>query len=119
MRIGELAALVGVSTRTVRYYHHLVITADDLRIRYGAYFDLRVPHDKIASVRLTRNYNETGIVAVKDGLLTVAVGSRTNVTIELTEPLTVVRPLGRRAEVTRIRFFADEPGLARSPVAPY
>jgi hypothetical protein len=51
--------------------------------------------------------------------LTVAVGSRTNVTIELTEPLTVVRPLGRRAEVTRIRFFADEPGLARSPVAPY
>ncbi|MEU3168406.1 MerR family transcriptional regulator [Streptosporangium sp. NPDC006930] len=33
MRIGELAALVGVSTRTVRHYHHLGLLPEPLRRR--------------------------------------------------------------------------------------
>ncbi|TMR96391.1 hypothetical protein [Nonomuraea basaltis] len=86
-----------------------VITANELRIRYGAYFDLRVPRDRIASVRTSRNDNESSMVSIKDGHLRVAVGSRTNVTVELTGPVAVVRPLGRRAETTTIRFFADNP----------
>ncbi|MFI6180784.1 MerR family transcriptional regulator [Nonomuraea sp. NPDC051191] len=35
MRIGELAALVGVSTRTVRYYHHLGILPEPERLPNG------------------------------------------------------------------------------------
>jgi len=31
VRIGELAALVGVSTRTVRHYHHLGLSLDEIR----------------------------------------------------------------------------------------
>ncbi|GAA3794684.1 hypothetical protein GCM10022226_12550 [Sphaerisporangium flaviroseum] len=89
-----------------------VVADEELRIRYGAYFDLRVPRHLIASVRLSRGYNETGMVAVADGRLSVAVSSQTNVVVELTEPITVVRPLGRRAEATTIRFFADSPDTA-------
>lgn len=89
-----------------------VVSATELRVRYGAFFDVRIPRDLISSVRLTRNYNETGMVTVKDGRLGVAVSSQTNVVIELTEPVTVIRPLGRRAEVTTVRFFADTPGSA-------
>ncbi|MEU8205325.1 MerR family transcriptional regulator [Streptosporangium sp. NPDC049046] len=35
MRIGELAALVGVSTRTVRHYHHLGLLPEPLRLNNG------------------------------------------------------------------------------------
>ncbi|NUR84665.1 MAG: MerR family transcriptional regulator, partial [Nonomuraea sp.] len=35
MRIGELAALVGVSTRTVRYYHHLGLLPEPERLPNG------------------------------------------------------------------------------------
>ncbi|WP_053174938.1 hypothetical protein [Nonomuraea sp. SBT364] len=87
-----------------------VVTDRELRIRYGAFFDARVPRELVASARLVRNYNETGLLSVKDGRLGVAVSSQTNVVVQLTEPVTVTRPLGGRAEVTVIRFFADTPG---------
>ncbi|MEU8796118.1 hypothetical protein [Spirillospora sp. NPDC048819] len=86
-----------------------VVSDDELRIRYGAFFDLRVPRERIASVRLARNFNESGMVRVEDERLAVAVSSQTNVVVELDEPITAVRPLGRRAEVRTIRFFADDP----------
>ncbi|GAA4975541.1 hypothetical protein HD597_009450 [Nonomuraea thailandensis] len=86
-----------------------VVTRDELLIRYGAYFELRVPRHLITAVRAGGSYNEDSMVTVKDGRLTVAVSSRVNVAIELAEPLTAVRPLGRTAEVTSIRFFADSP----------
>ncbi|WP_052423084.1 hypothetical protein [Nonomuraea candida] len=86
-----------------------VVTGEELRIRYGVYLDLRVPRDLIAAVRTGGSRNEEHLIAVEDGRLTVAISSQTNVTVELTEPVTVVRPLGRRAEVTSIRFFADRP----------
>ncbi|WP_125643301.1 hypothetical protein [Nonomuraea sp. WAC 01424] len=86
-----------------------VVTEDELRVRYAAYFDLRVPRDLITSVRVTQSYNENGFITMDGGRLNVAVASRTNVTVELGEPVVAVRPLGRRAEVTSIRFFADDP----------
>ncbi|MBO3749372.1 hypothetical protein J5X84_25115 [Streptosporangiaceae bacterium NEAU-GS5] len=89
-----------------------VVTADELRVRYGAFFDLRVPRALISSVRLTRSYDEQGMVRVGDGRLAVAVSSQTNVVVELSEPVTAVRPLGKTAEVTTVRFFTDTPGAA-------
>ena len=35
MRIGELAALVGVSTRTVRHYHHEGLLPEPERLANG------------------------------------------------------------------------------------
>ncbi|UBU14145.1 hypothetical protein [Nonomuraea gerenzanensis] len=88
-----------------------VVTREELRVRYGIYFELRVPRELITAVRTRRVYDEGGMVTVKDDRLTVAVSSQTNVTVELARPVTVVRPLGRRAEVRSIRFFADSPEI--------
>ncbi|MEO3819403.1 MerR family transcriptional regulator [Plantactinospora sp. B24E8] len=89
-----------------------VITADEVRIRYGAFFDLRVPRRLIAEVRQIRRYDESGTVRVDGERLAVAVGAQTNLLLELTEPVTATRPLGRRAEVRTVRFFADDPAPA-------
>ena len=95
-----------------------VVSADEVRIRYGAFFDLRVPREQIAQVRHVRNFNEKGTVKVEDDRLAVAVASQTNLILELTEPIIAVRPLGRRAEVRMIRFFADDPKAALQALQP-
>ncbi|MGW2150567.1 hypothetical protein ACWCOT_40095 [Nonomuraea bangladeshensis] len=89
-----------------------VVTAEELRIRYGAYFDVRVPRELIASVKISRNYDARGVIAVADGHLTVGVDAQTNLIVNLTAPITVTRPLGRREHITTIRFYADDPGSA-------
>lgn len=89
-----------------------VVSDGELRVRCGAFLDVRVPRRLIASVRISQNYNENGMVSVEDGRLAAAVSSRTNLVVELAEPVTVVRPLGSEARVNTIRFFADSPGPA-------
>ncbi|MFE9102926.1 hypothetical protein [Actinomadura geliboluensis] len=86
-----------------------VLSDEELRVRYGAFFDLRIPRAQISSLRIVRNYNESGMVRVLDDRLAVAVASQTNVVVELREPIQIVRPLGRRADVRMVRFFADDP----------
>jgi hypothetical protein len=95
-----------------------VVSADEVRIRYGAFFDLRIPRELIAQVRRVRNYNEKGMVSTGDGWLAVAVTAQTNIVLELTEPVTAVRPLGRRVEAGTIRFFADDPATAIDALRP-
>lgn len=52
MRIGELAALVGVSTRTVRHYHHLGLLPEPRRLPNGyRTYGLR---DAVALARIRR-----------------------------------------------------------------
>ncbi|MFC6081109.1 MerR family transcriptional regulator [Sphaerisporangium aureirubrum] len=52
MRIGELAALVGVSTRTVRHYHHLGLLPEPVRLANG-YREYRL-RDAIVLARVRR-----------------------------------------------------------------
>ncbi|GAA1785422.1 MerR family transcriptional regulator [Streptomonospora arabica] len=52
MRIGELAALVGVSTRTVRHYHHQGILPEPERLSNG-YREYRL-RDAVALARIRR-----------------------------------------------------------------
>jgi DNA-binding transcriptional MerR regulator len=52
MRIGELAALVGVSTRTVRHYHHLGLLPEPSR-RVNGYRDYRL-RDAVGLARVRR-----------------------------------------------------------------
>ncbi|MFB9717905.1 hypothetical protein [Planobispora longispora] len=95
-----------------------VVSPAGLRVRYGVYLDVRVPRELISSARTARNYNESGMVSVQDGRLGVAVSSQTNVVVELTEPLTVIRPLGESTEVTQIRLFADDPAAVLAVLRP-
>ncbi|MEV0819734.1 hypothetical protein [Nonomuraea rubra] len=89
-----------------------VVTDDELRIRYAAYFDLRVPRELIASVRASRSFDARGVVSVRDGGLMVGVDAQTNLIVHLTRPIAVTRPLGRREHVTSIRFYAEDPASA-------
>lgn len=102
MLIGELAALAGVSTRTVRHYHPLGLLPEPVRLPNG-YREYRL-RDAVLLARVRR--------------LTVAVSSQVNVVVELSEPITIVRPLGRCAEVAKVRFFADDPAVVRSALLP-
>jgi DNA-binding transcriptional MerR regulator len=52
MRIGELAALVGVSSRTVRHYHHLGLLPEPERLSNG-YREYRL-RDAVALARVRR-----------------------------------------------------------------
>ncbi|MFF5262855.1 MerR family transcriptional regulator [Actinomadura viridis] len=52
MRIGELAAMVGVSTRTVRHYHHLGLLPEPER-RANGYREYRV-RDAVVLARVRR-----------------------------------------------------------------
>lgn len=106
---GVLTVLSVVAAIVTRPH---VITADEVRIRYGAFFDLRVPRRLIAEVRQIRRYDESGTVRVDGDRLAVAIGAQTNLLLELTEPVTATRPLGRRVEVRTVRFFADDPAPA-------
>ncbi|MEW2360030.1 hypothetical protein [Spirillospora sp. NPDC029432] len=95
-----------------------VVSDGELRLRYGAFFDLRIPRERIAAVRQVRNYNENGLIRIEDGGLAVVVGSQTSVVVELTGPVTAVRPLGGRAEVTSVRFYTDDPRAALAALRP-
>ncbi|MGW7317706.1 hypothetical protein [Streptomyces sp. NPDC054865] len=108
---------------------HVVRPDGSLRIRYGALFDLTVPADAVASVRVDRRYPEGRLVKLSgdgkgDGkgegnaggdragegqVLDLIVGSQTTVTLELNRPLEFRRPLGARARARTIRFHADDP----------
>ncbi|MCX5014184.1 MULTISPECIES: hypothetical protein [unclassified Streptomyces] len=89
---------------------HVVRPDGSLRIRYGALFDLVVPPDAVASVRVDRRYPQGRLVTVsEDGVLDLIVGSQTTVTLELTRPLPFTRPLGARGRARTIRFHADDP----------
>ncbi|MFF3513198.1 hypothetical protein [Streptomyces sp. NPDC002573] len=89
---------------------HVVGSDGSLRIRYGALFDLSVPPAAIAAARVERRYPDGRLLQLHtDGVLDLAVGSQTTVTVELTEPVEFVRPLGVKAFARTLRFHADDP----------
>ncbi|MFD0222959.1 hypothetical protein ACWGPD_29965 [Streptomyces hirsutus] len=85
--------------------HVLDPDSGTLRIRRAVHVDLRIPLERIASVRRELRMSHERA----DGELNVEVGSQTTVTLELTEPVTHVAFFGRRREVRVVRFHADEP----------
>ncbi|MGW8763990.1 hypothetical protein ACWGN5_15955 [Streptomyces sp. NPDC055815] len=86
-----------------------------LRVRRAAHVDVRVPVDRIAAVRRESLFSHEK----KDGELNLAVGSRTSVTIELTEPVDAPRLLGAPRPVRLVRLHADDPqALVRELTGP-
>ncbi|RYJ28936.1 putative integral membrane protein [Streptomyces sp. L-9-10] len=92
---------------------HVVGADGSLKIRYGSLFDLSVEAERIASVHVDRRYPQSGGLIEFDpadgGVLDLAVGGQTTVRVELTAPVTFVRPLGRRGRARVVRFHADGP----------
>ncbi|CAL9424585.1 hypothetical protein ACWDU0_00560 [Streptomyces cellulosae] len=88
-----------------------VVTPDGLRVRRAVHVDLRIPRERIASVRRELRMTHTEA----DGELNLAVGSRTTVTVELAEPVGHRSFFGRVRHVRVVRFHADDAdGLVRA-----
>ncbi|MET9681075.1 hypothetical protein [Streptomyces coeruleorubidus] len=103
--------VVALHASSVVRPHVLDVEGGALWIRRYVHVDLRVPLERIASVR--RELRMTHERA--DGELDVEVGSQTTVTLELTEPVTYVTFFGRRREVRVVRLHADDAdGLVRA-----
>ncbi|MGK5632814.1 hypothetical protein [Streptomyces sp. URMC 123] len=83
-----------------------------VRVRHGAHLDVRIPIERIVSVRREPRCATDRNTNAAAGVLEVAVGSQTSITLELTEEITVVRLLGRRQRVRTVRFHADDPDAA-------
>ncbi|MFF4695859.1 hypothetical protein [Streptomyces chattanoogensis] len=87
-----------------------VLGAESLLLRDGARMEIRIPLERIASVRHDLRVSEKR----EEGTLVMAVGGQTSVTVVLAEPVVAVRLLGRREVVRTVRFHADD---ARGAVA--
>ncbi|TPQ18952.1 hypothetical protein [Streptomyces sporangiiformans] len=84
-----------------------VLDASSLRIRNAAHVDLRIPLERIASVRReTRSTHEA-----RPDELNLAIGAQTTITLELKETVRHFTFLGRRRDLRVIRFHAEEPDL--------
>ncbi|MFJ8307898.1 MULTISPECIES: hypothetical protein [unclassified Streptomyces] len=86
-----------------------VLTPDTLRLRRGVQVDLAIPLAHITSVRKELRFPD-GSAPPPDDVLELAVGSQTSLTVELAEPVTHVQLLGKRRQVTTVRFHADQAG---------
>jgi len=92
---------------------HVVGADGSLRLRRGGLLDIRIPADQIASVRLDRRYagGKKGAVG-EDGAVSLPVSSETTITVETTEPVRLLRVLGKPEQASTFRFYADDPKAA-------
>ncbi|MEU7022902.1 hypothetical protein ABZ990_19900 [Streptomyces sp. NPDC046203] len=82
-----------------------VLTADALRVRQAAHVDVRIPLDRIATVRRESLFSHEKAA----GELNLAIGARTSLTLELAEPVAAPRLLGAARPVRVVRLHADDP----------
>jgi hypothetical protein len=104
--VYTIVLVVAMHAASVVRPHVLDSGAGALRIRRAAHVDLRIPLEKVESVR--RELRTTHVRA--DGELDVVIGAQTSVTLELTEPVAHFTFLGRRRDVRLVRFHADDAG---------
>lgn len=85
-----------------------VVTDQEVRVRYGVFFDVTVPRHLIVGARRAQRQERRPITVDADQLA-VSVLGQTNLVLELGEPVTAVRPLGRPAVIRTLRLYADDP----------
>ena len=97
---------------------HVVRADGSLLLRYGVLTEIVVPAGQIARTRREDRFDRGGPAKVyPDGSADMGMGGQTMVTVELTEPVRFVRPLGTQAEARVLRFYADDPAAAVAALA--
>lgn len=111
LAFGVLSALLmGWQLRMLHKFKHSV-DDEHLWLRYAREFEYRIPLAAVESVTqgtTSRSLHRTR--SVVDGTLVLEVSGSTNVSLRLNEPQEI--DLGRRGahDVTKIEFWADDPG---------
>ena len=117
MRIGELAATVGVTTRTVRHYHHLGLLPEPER-RSNGYRDYGLRHAVVLARIKRLTELGLGLAEVRDTLADDAGRELTEVLTELDDDLARQEAAIRERRL-RLRALLDEGRLpAEGPVSP-
>ncbi|MFC5719969.1 hypothetical protein ACFP1Z_07265 [Streptomyces gamaensis] len=98
-----LLLLLGMHAACVVRPH--TVGPEGLRIRQGARLDVTIPAHLIVSVRRELAFPHG---KAEEGVLDVPVAAQTSLTVELAEPVPVVRLGGRREEVRTVRVHADD-----------
>lgn len=116
MRIAEIAALVGVTTRAVRHYHHLGLLPEPAR-RANGYRDYSV-RDAVLLARI-RRLTELGLALdeVRDVIADDAGRELTEVLGELDADL-ARQEAEIRARRARLAELMESPPSAEGPVSP-
>ncbi len=92
---------------------HVIGADGSLRLRYGGLLDVRIPAELIASVRRERRYaGEKRGALDADGAAVLSISNETTVVVELTEPVTYVRVMGKPVQARTFRFYAEDPSAA-------
>jgi hypothetical protein len=92
---------------------HVVRADGSLLLRYGALAEIAVPAGLIARVWREDRFDRGGFAKVyPDGSAAMGMGGQTMVTVELTEPVRFIRPLGAQAQAQVLRFYAGDPAAA-------
>ncbi|MFC8663424.1 MULTISPECIES: MerR family transcriptional regulator [Streptomyces] len=117
MRIGELAATVGVTTRTVRHYHHLGLLPEPER-RSNGYRDYGLRHAVVLARIKRLTELGLGLAEVRDALADDAGRDLAEVLAELDDDLARQEAAIRERRL-RLRALLDGGGLpAEGPVSP-
>jgi hypothetical protein len=91
-----------------------------LVLHHGPSFELALPLRSIDAVSVEGKSHQGRTLQLhgRDEVseLNIVVGNRTNVCVELAEPITVVLPNGARGDVERVRFRADDATAAISAI---
>ncbi|RPF33072.1 MerR family transcriptional regulator [Streptomyces sp. TLI_185] len=118
MRIGELAAAVGVTTRTVRHYHHEGLLPEPERLANG-YRDYTLRHAVVlARIRRLTELG-MGLAEVRDVLVEDAGKDLVEVLTELDEDLARQEAAIRERRARLGALLEEEGGLtAEGPVSP-
>ncbi|MFI8531895.1 MerR family transcriptional regulator [Streptomyces aquilus] len=118
MRIGELAAAVGVTTRTVRHYHHLGLLPEPERLSNG-YRDYTLRHAVVlARIRRLTELG-MGLAEVRDVLAEDAGKDLVEVLTELDEDLARQEAAIRERRARLRALLEAEGGLTvEGPVSP-
>ncbi|MBB5936546.1 hypothetical protein [Streptomyces zagrosensis] len=92
---------------------HVIGADGSLRLRYGPLVDIHIPADRISSARLHLRSPTGRLVEIGDDQTAdLVVGGQTTLTVELTEPVSFLRPLGSPTSARTLRFYADDPRSA-------
>lgn len=94
--------VLGLHAASVTRPH--VLDGGALRVRQAGHVDVRIPLERIASVRRESLFSHEKA----DGELNLPVGSRTSLTLELTGPVDVPRLFGAPRPVRLVRLHADD-----------
>ncbi|MBE1499436.1 hypothetical protein H4696_006536 [Amycolatopsis lexingtonensis] len=90
-----------------------VVSADELRVRAFAQFDLRLPRADVESfTRRTENHASARTLVWGAEELVMPQNMETNVVVRLHRPVAATRPLGGTEKIRVLKLFVEDPAFA-------